>query len=218
MSRQLSLLPNTTPPMTERLANAGLAAITIALTASLLPCQSGIAILAAKDTTLYESATGALANGSGTSLFIGRSGGGSGGMARRALLQFDLTGAIPSGAVITGAVLELFVEQTSATAPTTTFVHRVTSPWQEGAAVAPGGGGAGGTAVAGESTWLHRDYPNVLWTNPGGDYDASPSLTFSLPTSGVVFSATSSNLVNDINSWLANPTSNFGWLHLEQFA
>jgi hypothetical protein len=128
------------------------------------------------------------------------------------LVRFDLAGAIPAGARIVDARLSLFVEQTSATQPTTASVHRVSSPWLEGSVVAPGNGGGGGPAVAGESTWLFRDFPSVPWAQAGGDFDPAPSFTFQLPTSGSVTSAPEVGLIADLESWIANPSSNFGWL------
>ncbi|MEC8653710.1 MAG: DNRLRE domain-containing protein, partial [Planctomycetota bacterium] len=149
----------------------------------------------------------------------GGTGGGTGGgglpsgtTIRRALVQFDLAGALPPGAVITAASLELFVEQTSASQPTTAFAHRVIAPWSEGSVVAAGSGGGGGPVAPGESTWLHRDYPNVFWANPGGDFAATPSFSMSLPLTGPTASAPAPGLIADIQSWLANPANNHGWL------
>ncbi|MCA8951474.1 MAG: DNRLRE domain-containing protein [Planctomycetes bacterium] len=198
--------------MTSNPLGLATALTTAALFTSTASAQSGVTLMPVQDTTLYESATGALANGSGASIFVGRSGGTSGSAARRALLQFDLTGALPPGAVILAAELVLFVEQTSATAPTTAFVHRVTSPWLEGSVAAPGNGGNGGPAVAGETTWLHRDFPNVLWANPGGDFDPTPSFTFELPITGAAPTGSPTGLVADLKNWIANPATNFGWL------
>ena len=188
---------------------------TAALTASPL-AQSVVTLSPAQDTTLYQNATGSIANGSGTRIFIGRnSGGGGGGSAssrRRAIVQFDVAAALPAGAVVVDASLELTVEQTSATQPTTAFAHRVTSAWLEGTVVAQGSGGGGGPAVAGESTWLHRDYPNVLWASVGGDFDPTPSFTLQLPLVGPTASAPTAALVADVQAWADNPTSNHGWL------
>ena len=190
-----------------------LAGMTLALS---LPAQTAVTLLAARDTTLYQSATGSIANGSGTRIFVGRnSGGGSGGSAnsrRRAIVQFDVASAIPPGAVILTASLELTVEQTSATQPSEAFAHRVTAPWLEGAVVAQGAGGGGGAAVAGETTWLHRDYPSALWASPGGDFDPTPSFALPLPLSGATASAPTSGIVSDVQLWADNPSSNHGWL------
>ena len=190
-----------------------LAGLTLALS---LPAQTAVTLLPARDTTLYQSATGSIANGSGTRIFVGRnSGGGSGGSAnsrRRAIVQFDVASAIPPGAAILTASLELTVEQTSATQPSVAFAHRVTAAWLEGAVVAQGAGGGGGAAVAGETTWLHRDYPSVLWASPGGDFDPTPSFTLPLPLSGATASAPTPGLVSDVQLWADNPASNHGWL------
>jgi hypothetical protein len=128
------------------------------------------------------------------------------------LVRFELAGAIPAGARIVDARLSLFVEQTSATQPTTASAHRVLAPWLEGLVVAPGNGGGGGPAVAGESTWLFRDFPSVPWAQAGGDFEPVPSFGFQLPTSGSVTSAPEVGLIADLENWIANPSSNFGWL------
>jgi hypothetical protein len=174
-----------------------------------LPCQGVVTLLPVQDTTLYQDPNGGVANGSGSTLFIGRNGGGA---RRRALLRFDPVAAVPPGAVILRARLTLFVEQTSAAQPTTAFAHRVTAPWLEGSVVASGSGGGGGPAVAGETTWLHRDYPGTLWTSPGGDFDTQPSFTFSLPLAGATTSDASPGLIADVEDWIANPAANHGWL------
>ncbi len=179
---------------------------------SLACAQSSVTLTAAQDTTLYDDPNGALANGAGPALFLGTAGGSSGGAARRALVRFELAGAIPAGARILDARLSLFVEQTSATQPRLATAHRVLAPWLEGSVVAPGNGGGGGPALPGESTWLFRDYPNVPWINPGGDFEPAPSFAFELPIAGAVESSPEVGLIADLESWRADPSSNFGWL------
>ncbi len=174
--------------------------------------QSAVTLLPTQDTTLYQDATGSLANGSGLRVFVGRNSAGNTSSRRRALLQFDVAGALPAGAVVIDATLELTIEQTSASQPTSAFAHRVTSAWSEGPVVAPGSGGGGGPAVAGESTWLHRNYPSVLWTTPGGDFDPNPSFSLLLPLTGSVVSAATQGLAADVQAWADNPSSNHGWL------
>ena len=196
--------------MAPSVTKSSLALLVPLLVTATAAAQASVTLPSVKDTTLYEDPTGMLANGSGGAVFAGLTGNGD---TRRALLQFNLAGAIPAGAIVLRAELFLWVTGTSATTPTAATLHRVTASWQEGSAVAPGGGGAGAPAVAGETTWLHRDFPNVFWTNPGGDFDPTPSATFDLPTPGnSVELAPNSGMVADIEGWLANPASNFGWL------
>ena len=62
----------------------------------------------AADNTLIESATGALSNGSGPAVFVGRNSQAHGSR-RRALLRFDVAGAVPSGVIVTRAELILML-------------------------------------------------------------------------------------------------------------
>ncbi|MFK7740019.1 MAG: hypothetical protein AB8H80_06810 [Planctomycetota bacterium] len=185
------------------------ALVTAAVVLTSVRGQNAVTLQPVQDTTLYEDATGARANGSGGRVFVGLN---SQGLTRRAILQFDVAGALPAGAVILTADLDLFVEQSSATGVDLAFAHRVTASWQEGSVVAPGSGGGGGPSVAGESTWLHRDFPAVLWGNPGGDFEPVASFSFGMPLSGAASSGPSQNLVEDLDYWLANPGNNHGWL------
>jgi hypothetical protein len=174
--------------------------------------QSTVSIIPSKDTTLYESATGSVAGSAGPHVFVGRVGFGGNLERRRAILRWDVAGSIPAGSRILSATMDLWVEQSSAFLPVATNVHRVLQDWNEGSVVSPGGGGAGGSAVAGETTWLHTNYPSQLWANAGGDFAPTPSLTFGLPGIGAVVTPSSDGLVADVQNMLDNPAANFGWL------
>lgn len=186
---------------------AALCATTIALSA-----QTTVTILPAKDTTLYENINGDLANGAGPSVFIGRVGITGGFGIRRTVMQYDIAAAVPAGARIIAAELDWFSAQSAAFLPIQTFAHRVTTDWNEGTSQAPGQGGAGGVALAGETTWLHTDFPNTFWNNPGGDFAATPSYTFDMPGIGAFLIPPAPGLVSDIQDMLDNPSNNFGWL------
>ncbi len=68
------------------------------------------------------------------------------------LIRFDL-GAVPVGATLTSALLEMYFEDIGSGVQNTVSVHRVQSPWTESGA-----------------TWLEAS-PGVPWTTAGGDYD-----------------------------------------------
>ncbi len=197
--------------MTSPLAKFVVSTAVAALSAPAVS-QTTVTISADKDTTLYEEASGSLANGSGTGLFCGVVGFTGGFAKRRTLVHFDVAGQVPAGARILSAELDMFVAQSTAFLPIPTFGHRITQDWNEGATVANGGGGQGGPAVAGETTWLHTDYPNVTWTTPGGDFAAAPSFVFDLASLGPTNASVSSGMVADIQSWLDSPAGNYGWL------
>ena len=61
-----------------------------------------------KDTTLYEDLNGDLSNGGGAHVFAGLT---LGIVKRRALIQFDIAGNVPSGARIVTASLQMNVSQ-----------------------------------------------------------------------------------------------------------
>src|SRR5207245_4445434 len=66
------------------------------------------------------------------------------------------------------------------------------------------------------ATWSHRFYNTVLWNNAGGDFapTASASTLVGLVPNVTSVWNSSAGMVNDVQSWLDNPSSNFGWLLL----
>ncbi|QDV83740.1 Ig-like domain-containing protein [Planctomycetes bacterium TBK1r] len=173
------------------------------------PQASSVTIVSRQDTTLIESTDGERGNGAGTGFFVGRTNGNGGGLpVRRGLVEFDLAGAsIPAGATITNVELTLNMSQTT-TGEADVALHRVTSDWGEGAS---SGGGSGAQAQTNDATWLHTFYAGATWNTPGGDFESSASA--STPVDGVgSYSWSSPQLVADVQSWLADPSSNFGWI------
>ena len=166
-----------------------------------------IIVTASKDNTLFEDPTGALSNGQGGSFVLGREAQPGGGLIHRGMLAFDLS-AIPPGSTVTNVLLNLRCSQASANTPMATF-HRVLTDWGEGASVgSPGGGGA--PSQAGDATWIHSSYPGSMWTAVGGDFVAAPS--GSMPVGGAGFYGIFSvGMRADVQFWVDNPGSNFGW-------
>lgn len=185
-----------------------------ALPAVLLPivtaaAQTVVSVPCAADATLYESATGSLANGSGTGLFIGLN---AQNLARRALLRFDVAAHLPAGAVVIATSLSLNITQSNAASPTPITGHRLLVAFGEGPSNPPGNGGGGTTPQNGDSTWLHNLFPGSTWTNPGGDFDPVVSLSAEMPVAGA-FSSEMTRAANEVvQAWLDNPATNFGWL------
>jgi len=166
--------------------------------------------IAALDATLYESPTGALANGAGSGFFAGVN---NQGLRRRGLLAFDLE---PLAALLGGApveihtvTLELNLSQGGGD-PTMLSIHRTTAAWGEGTSEAPGNGGAGAAATPGSATWLHAFWPDAFWASPGGDFASTASGVFALGGNGA-YQFSSGGLRDDLLAWLADPASNFGW-------
>lgn len=174
-----------------------------------LEAQTSVSIACAADNTLYQSATGALSNGAGTGIFVGAN---AFGEVRRALLRFDVAAALPANAKVLSARLTLSVAQTSAFLPVAMTGHRVLQSWGEGTSVAAGGGGGGTAATTGDATWLHRFFNTSTWTTAGGDFAAGPSFTGAMPSFGAFTTDDTAAAAADVQAWLANPSSNFGWL------
>lgn len=168
---------------------------------------------AAKDATLYESATGALSGGGEDGIFAGRTGStpGTGADERRGLIAFDLN-AIPIGATINSVSLRLAVVRSPETTSRPITLHRLLGGWGEGTTVDDmPQGGSGGPSVNGDATWIHQFKPGDAWNSPGGDFVAQASATANVTGFGS-FTWSSSGLVADVQSWINTPTSNFGWL------
>ncbi len=178
-------------------------------TASVLTAQTTVSVPCNLDNTLYESATGNLSNGKGPSIFSGVTATGS---IRRALLRFDVAGTLPANAVVLSAVVNLNVAQSTVFLPTPATGHRVLQAWGEGNSTASGPGGGGTSATTGDATWLHTFFATSFWTNAGGDFDAAPSFTLAMPGLGAGSSNPSEQAAADVQSWLNNPATNFGWL------
>jgi spore coat protein A len=163
------------------------------------------------DTTIYGGDDELdFGNGAGTGLFAGHN---SSREARRALVEFDLAQAIPPGSTVTSAVLELVVTRTQ-TGDTRLELHRLTAAWGEGSTHAPGEGGGGTPAAVGDATWSDRVFASTPWTTSGGDFFASPSATTMVGDQGTIAKWQDPALVDDLQRWLADSTTNFGWIIL----
>ncbi|MFN0134033.1 MAG: DNRLRE domain-containing protein [Phycisphaerales bacterium] len=163
-----------------------------------------------KDNTLYESVAGALSNGQGPTIFAGKTNFSN--LIRRALIRFDVAGAIPAGSTITAVELSMTCSQ-SISGAVPVSLHRVSQDWGEGASNAniPGGGGA--VAEPGDATWLHTFWSTATWTNQGGDFAAMASATTLVGDNPARYSwLSTAGMVADVQAWLDAPAGNFGWI------
>ena len=168
-------------------------------------------IPALKDTTLYESQAGALANGGGSYFFAGRTGQFSDSL-RRGLIEFDIASVIPAGSIINSAQLVLNADKGGA-GSTVVSVHRVTREWTEGTTIAPSGEGQGGAPVLGnDATWLHATSTSVFWNGPGaaGDFNAAASSIQTITDINAFYTWTGLN--GDVQTWVNDSNQNHGWL------
>ncbi|MCH2107450.1 MAG: DNRLRE domain-containing protein, partial [Planctomycetes bacterium] len=165
-----------------------------------------------KDNTVYEDTPGTNSNGAGIYLFSGTQA--SVGWARRALIQFDLSG-IPAGSTINSASLQLRVSQTIS-GTQSMGAHLVTSDWGESTSDAPGQEGGGTPAATGDATWFSAFHPDTDWITDGGDFEASPSAVTGVSGSGSSPVWSSASMAADVQDWIDGAKPNFGWIIVHQ--
>lgn len=194
-----------------RLHHAVWASAAVALAALLWSASADtVQIIADRDNTLIESASGEWSGGIMPFLFAGNTNQIAEENGRRALIRFDLS-AIPLGSTITSASVRLRMSKTVFAGTQTFTLHRTLADWGEG--TSNGTGGPGGPSTPDSATWIHRFYPNVFWSTIGGDFNATPSASLSVSGLGL-YTWTSAQLASDVQAWLNSPASNFGWMLL----
>jgi spore coat protein A len=180
-----------------------------------------ITINPAKDNTMYEDFPDNSC-GIGTGLFIGTNDQAPApGFPRRALVQFDIAGNIPSGSIINSVALTMNSNRSGDNQNAPATLHPLQAPtgadWGEGASNCDSvrQGGQGTAAAAGDATWTNRSFNTDLWITPGGDYNPA-SATATIPSLGdaVWDSAANPAMVTDVQAWLDNPAGNYGWIVL----
>ncbi|BBO33471.1 PEP-CTERM sorting domain-containing protein [Lacipirellula parvula] len=192
-----------------------------------LGAAAQVTLAPSKDNSLIQvtSASAAqLSNGLGD-IFVGRTNQDGQGPAtismRRGLMAFDIAGSgIPAGATITSVTLTMR-DVMGLNGDRNVTLHRTSADWGEGTSFFSGG--QGGPATTGDSTWFYRFYDattpaaSTPWATPGGDYAPTASggsIVSDDLGAGQVFtwsSAANPAMIADIQFWLANPASNFGW-------
>jgi len=196
--------------------------IFVVLTLSATALSADVVQLAPiKDNTLYEE-SGDRSFGAGKYAYIGKTGGDNGidPSLRRTLLAFDLT-SIPGNAVIDSVEISFTINRIPKF-PTSDFatLHRLNRDWGEGASDGFGGG-QGASAEAGDATWTHTFYdPDLpsggteIWSTVGGDFVAemSASVPFGSSSPETITFFSTEKLIADVQAWVKNPASNFGWL------
>src|SRR6266545_1901243 len=165
-----------------------------------------------KDNTLYEydPLDGDRSNALGFHFFAGKT---AMDELRRGVLAFDIVGNIPPGSTITAASLSVNMSRTPTITAYLMELHKLLADWGEGTSVAPGEEGDGAPATPNDATWRHRFFDTTFWTIEGGDFSATVSASQSVGPVGV-YTWSSSQMRADVQSWLDDPASNFGWLVL----
>ena len=143
-------------------------------------------------------------------------------LTNRALMKFDLAAALPAGTKITFAQLSLEVvgQPVDGDAPSSFQLRRMRRDWGEGTKKG-NPPTLGALATAGEANWTHRfALTTNEWAAPGGveglDFVAANSgeqYVYGINLSPYLFDATT-NMLADLQGWLAQPETNFGWMLL----
>lgn len=145
------------------------------------------------------------------------------GTTNHGVLRFDLAGQIHAGAKILSAdlVVEVTRQPKDGYSPGAFELHRLLQPWGEGDKTFsdPRSPGLGAPTATNEATWVFRfAYTTNVWAIPGGaagiDYipEISSSETiYNVGDSPYRFGSTP-RMVADVQSWLDDPATNFGWL------
>ncbi len=198
----------------NRVSIASSLVVAVGLLAGQAAVADVVTIGASKDNSLFEDAAGALSNGAGPHMYAGKTGPIAGSLLRRALLAFDVAGNVPPGATITSATLSL---NQSASAPAsgnqTINLHRVLSDWGESTSDAGRPGGAGATSAPGDASWIHAFFNTTPWGTTGGDFvGISSAAAVAGVASGPRVWGSTPDMVADVQGWLDNPGSAFGWM------
>lgn len=166
---------------------------------------------AAKDNTIYSNLV-TNSNGAGDNITSGAI---QSSPVRRALLMFDLS-AIPPGAVVTAASLRLVMNRTVSGVHTFSL-HRLNENWGEGLSNAGAGGdGNGAAAQAGDATWTCSFADGAggctsTWSASGGAFQPAASAITAVNAGGP-YTWSSAQLITDVQDWVSNGATNFGWI------
>jgi hypothetical protein len=184
----------------------------LSFTGAGLASAATISIMPSKDNTLYEfdPAEGDHSNGAGFHFFAGET---AMSELRRGVLAFNIAGSIPPGSTITAVSLSLNMSRTLLDTARIVELHKLLADWGEGTSHAPGEEGDGAPATTNDATWRHRFFDTIFWATQGGDFSATVSASQSVGPIGP-YTWSSAQMVADVQSWLDNPASNFGWLVL----
>jgi hypothetical protein len=195
--------------------------IYLAILVLLLPSPTfadTITIFADRDTTIFRDLP-SNSDGGGAAMYVGTT---TMSAPRRALIDFDIADNLPAGAIITGVRLTLTLEQTAPAERQARSIelHRLLDDWGEGTTGRGGpatrtGRGFPTTADGTAATWTHRFYNTTPWTTAGGDFAPLASGSTMVGTSrGAYVWDSMPGMVSDVQSWLDDPASNFGWILL----
>jgi uncharacterized repeat protein (TIGR03803 family) len=164
---------------------------------TLAKAQVTVKIISDKDNSIYSTNPEG-SNGLGGELHSGRLGYEGGLTIRRSLLHFDLS-SIPAGSTIYSATLILQVRRNKDGGVS---LHKLIANWGSSDDVSP--------PAEGDATWNHAFFPNTKWTTPGGDFETTATASTGNLEEGAPLIIP--NLTADVQSWVNNSSTNFGWM------
>lgn len=177
-------------------------------------CQiDSIKVTPTKDNSIFSEGNN-LSDGAGLFIYAGRTNNSAAVQVRRALMKFDVS-SVPSNAQIQSVKLTLTTLKSAgnSTTPHNFTLHKSLSNWGEGTS---SGLGNGSPATTNDATWQNTFYPSLNWTTNGGDFVNTASATavgiFNELTEWSSSKNGNGQMLNDVNSWIANPNTNHGWL------
>ena len=177
-----------------------------------------VALTPSKDTTIYSESTNS--NALGDYLFAGNAATLMAAIQghRRALLEFDVAGTVPSGATITAVTLTLnnSFTPTNATGPRTFSLFKLLREFGEGTSDSGAGGGAGSANTTGDATWSSAIVGTSSWGTAGADNttndrESSASASQSVNAAGS-YNWTGATMITDVQGFLDTPADNHGWI------
>ena len=128
-------------------------------------------------------------------------------------MAFDIASVIPEGATVDSVALTLNMSKTQAGAEAIEL-HRLLARWGEGASDAASNEGGGIAAAPGDATWVHTVFDTQEWEAAGGDFATQAAGTERVSGLGQYTWASTDEMVADVQSWLDDASTNFGWLLL----
>lgn len=172
--------------------------------------QTTVVLQASKDNTIYNESGNS--NGVGPNFTCGVN---SSGSIRRALIKFDLS-TIPPGATITSVTLTLTLTK-SKTGTDKVSLYKLSQDWGEGTSDAGDPDGQGTIATLNDATWNCSFYNGVggctvAWATPGGVFESIESASTFVANSSTTNTWSSSQMKTDVQGWVSNSSSNFGWI------
>jgi hypothetical protein len=133
----------------------------------------------------------------------------------RGLVRFNVTGSLSTRAIVTAASVTMYTGTLSGSPPVaaTVSLYRVVVPWGQGTGVGADVTGdftQGQPCSAGGATWNQPQCAASSWSFASWSASASVPAT----SSSLVTWNSTAGLISDVQGWLDNPASNYGWLLL----